>query len=243
MSDDKLVVGLEKRDVLRKGLAGLRKQGSVPGVIHKPGKPSVHVTANELEMLKAYAKAGKRQPVYLDMGGKNQLAIIKDVDFEPSKHKMRHVVFQSIKQNEKVTAEIPVVLVGEEIPAQKAGHMILPQLDMVKVEALPSDLPEKFEVDATKLAEVGDRLSVADLTVPSGVTILTEPEQSLAVVEMPKDQLAALAEEEEKAKAEAAAAGEGEKSEESESDQKAESEQSSEETSDKDAEKSDEKES
>lgn len=190
MSDEKIVVELTGRETLGKGLSKLRADGDVPAVIHVPGKSSIHVTGDYMALGKAYSKAGKRQPVHLKIDGKQRLAIIKDVDFEPTKHQLRHVVFQAIKQNEKVTAEIPVVLVGDDIPAEIAGHMVLPQLDAVQVEALPNDLPDKLEADATKLVEVGDRLTVADLKIPANVTLLTEPEQSLAVVEMPKDQLA-----------------------------------------------------
>ncbi len=190
MSDDKIAVELKEREVLGKGLAKLRADGNVPAVIHDRGKASMHVTGDYLKLSKAYAKAGKHHPVELKIGSKQRLAMIKDVDFEPTKHKMRHVVFQSIKQNEKVTADIPVILVGEEIPAEIAGHIVLPQLDTVQVEAFPKDLPDKLEADATKLVEVGDRLTVADLKIPTGVTILAEPEHSVAVVEMPKDQLA-----------------------------------------------------
>lgn len=143
-----------------------------------------------LVLLKTYNRAGKHHPVELKIDGKQQLALIKDADFDPKKHSLRHIVFQSIKQNEKTTAEVPVVLVGDEIPAEKKSLLILTQLDTVEVEALPRDLPDELTVDATKLEEVGDHLYVSDIKIPNGVVILTEAEASLAVVEMPKDQIA-----------------------------------------------------
>lgn len=143
-----------------------------------------------LKLTKVYSQAGKHHPVELKIGDKQKLALIKDVDFDPRKHQLRHVVFQAIKQNEKTTAEIPVVLVGEEIPAEKKSLLVLTQLDSVQVEALPRDLPDEVTVDATKLEEVGDHLYVSDIDVPNGVTILSDSEASLAVVEMPKDQIA-----------------------------------------------------
>ena len=221
MSDDKILVELAERDVLGKGLSRLRAEGEVPAVVHERGKPSLHVMGDYLKLAKAFSAAGKHHPVELKIGSKQQLALIKDVDIDPAKRRIRHVVFQAINQNEKVTAEIPVVLVGEEIPAEIAGHIVLPQLDTVQVEALPNDLPDKLEADATKLAEVGDRLTVADLKIPAGVTVLVEPEHSIAVVEMPKDQLA-----EANAAAEALAEESGkpaEEEEEAETEEKAES--------------------
>ena len=190
MSDESITLNLQERETLRKGLNKLRAGGTVPAVIHDHGKPSLHVMGDYLKMSKAYSRAGKHHPVELKIGGKQRLALIKNVDLDPRKHQLRHVVFQAIKQNEKVSAEIPVLLEGEEIPAEKKGLLVLTQLDVIQVEAFPKDLPDQFVVDATKLEEVGDRLHVSDIKIPEGVTILTEAEASLAVVEMPKDQAA-----------------------------------------------------
>lgn len=191
MSDDKIMVELKQRDIVRKGLAKLRSDGQVPGVIHDHGKPSAHVMGDARKLSKAYQQAGKHHPVQLKIDGKQRLALIKNVDFEPTKHTMRHVVFQSIKQNEAVEAEIPVVFKEDvEIPAEKAGLLVLKQLDHVQVKALPKDLPDQLVVDPSRLTEEGEHLTVADIAVPEGVEFITPPESTLAVVEMPKDQLA-----------------------------------------------------
>ena len=190
MSGQNIAVALDERTVIGKGLHQLRRDGLVPAVVHDHGKTSIHVSGDFAALSKVYATAGKHHPVELTIGSKHHLALIKHVDFEPTKHRMRHVVFQAIKQNETVSAEIPVVLIGEEIPAEKKSLLVLKQLDHVQVEALPKDLPDELTVDATTLEEVGDHLTVADLKVPSGVKVLTEPEMQIAIVEMPKDQIA-----------------------------------------------------
>ena len=188
MSQDVISVDLEERAVLRKGLQGLRASGKVPAVIHDHGNPSLHVMGDASVLGKVYSQAGKHHPVQLTVGKKEHLALIKYVDFEPVKHRMRHVVFQAIKQDEKVEAEIPVHVTGE-IPAVKAGLMVITGVDHVLVEALPKDLIDELTVDGGKLVEIGDKLHVSDIVVPSGVTILTEPEQSLAAVEETKAQM------------------------------------------------------
>lgn len=220
MSDDKIVVELKQREIVRKGLAKLRAGGQVPGVIHDHGKPSAHVMGDAQKLSKAYLQAGKHHPVQLKIDGRQQLALIKNVDFEPAKHTMRHVVFQSIKQNEAVEAEIPVVFKEDvEIPAEKAGLLVLKQLDHVQVKALPKDLPDQLVVDPSHLAEEGEHLTVADIAVPEGVEFITSLESTLAVVEMPRDQLA-----EAKAAAEALAEDAAKPAEEAEGSPEAESE-------------------
>ncbi len=206
MSQKDIKVELQERTVLRKGLHALRDEGRVPAVIHDHGKPSMHVMGDYMSLVKTYQQAGKHHAVQLTIDGKDHLAIIKDVHFEPKKHQMQHIVFQAIKQDQKIQTEVPVVLEGE-VPAEKAGLMIITNVMHVDVEAFPKDLPDQITVDATKLAEIGDKLHVSDLTVPSGVTILTEAETTIAVVEETKAQMSEESTEE-AAETEAAAEGE-----------------------------------
>ncbi len=193
---------LQERTVVRKKLATLRADGLVPAVIHNHGAASIYVMAPELELDKIYREAGKHHPLNLDVGEQKFLALIKDVHYHPAKRRMDHVVFQAIRRDEKVEAEVPIRLEGE-IPAEKVGLMVLHQLDHVEVEALPKDLIDEFKIDASKLAEIGDQITVADLVVPEGITILTEADHPIARVVETK---AMISEEELAAEAEAAAA-------------------------------------
>jgi large subunit ribosomal protein L25 len=112
------------------------------------------------------------------------MALIKTVEYDPKKNQLRHVVFGAVKANEKVTAEVPVQLVydegNESSPAERAGLVVLSQLDTVEVEALPKNLPDTLQVNGEKLLEVGDQLTVADIIAPADVVIKTEPEQVIA---------------------------------------------------------------
>ncbi len=183
---EEVLLELKKREVTGKAVKRLRKEGVVPAVIHDHGKASVHVEGDYMDILRAYQKAGKHHPISLKAGDKKFTALIRDVDFDPKKHQLRHVVFNAVKANEKVDAEVPVrirYVEGEEsTPAERAGLIVLHQLDVVEVEALPRDLPDVLEFDGEKLVEAGDSVTVADLIVPEGVTVKTEPTHPLATV-------------------------------------------------------------
>ena len=166
-------------------MRGLRRDGLVPAVIHDHGKPSIPVTAKYVDIEKVLREAGKHHPVDLNVGKENFLALIKDVDVHPTKRTLRHLVFQAIKTDETVEAEIPLHLEGD-IPAEKASLLVLKTLEHVTVEALPRNLPDALILDATSLVEVGDKLTVADIKVPEGVKVMAEPELMIAVVEEPK---------------------------------------------------------
>jgi large subunit ribosomal protein L25 len=150
-------------------------------------------------------------PVKLDqrtvVGSDKYLALIKDAHFDPVKRRLQHVVFQAIRQDEKVEAEVPIRIDGE-IPAEKIGLMVLRQLDEVEIEALPKHLPDELVVSAEALAELHDKITVGDLDVPDGVTILTDPEHPIATVVETRAQMAEeAAPETEEAEAEEGAEG------------------------------------
>jgi large subunit ribosomal protein L25 len=192
MSNDTISLKLTERTEMGKAVKTLRRNGFVPANIYERGHESVAVSAPFVELTKVYHQAGKHHPVELDVAGKKYLAMIKDVDTDPLKGWVRHIAFHAINKNETVTAEIPVHVVGE-IPAERVSLLVLHPIDMVEVEALPANLPDELTVDGTKLVEVGDKLTVGDIVAPNGVTILTDPDHAVAVVEEPKDQIAEAA--------------------------------------------------
>jgi large subunit ribosomal protein L25 len=195
MSDQDISLVLQERETLGKGLNKLRNQGLVPAVIHDHGKPSTHVMGEYGTIAKVYASAGKHHPVEITIGSKKNIAIIKDVHYDPVKHRVEHVVFQAIRQDEKVETEVPIKFIGD-IPAEKAGLMVITHLSSVETEALPKNLPDEIQLNVEKLIEIGDKLTVADLIIPANVTILTEPETLIISVEETKAQLSEESEEE-----------------------------------------------
>lgn len=195
MSGQDILLSVEDRTVQGKAVKHLRRDGMIPAVIHDHGQPSKVIMAPFADIWKAYQQAGKHHPLTLSLGSDKYMTIIKDVDFDPKKQQLRHVVFNAIKQDEKVETEVPVHLVGE-IPAEKASLLVIRQLDHVVIEALPKDLIDSLEVDASGLTEIGDKVHVSDIVVPSGVTILTELEHPIATVEETKAQISEEAEEE-----------------------------------------------
>ena len=220
MSNEDITISAKKREVLGKQVKQLRNEGQTPAVIHERGKDSLHVAVDSREFKKVFSAAGKHHAIKLDLDGKKYTTLLKDVVFAPARTDILHVVFQAIKEDEKVTAEIPVKL-SDEIPAERASLLVLKSLDHIVVEALPKDLIDSIEVDASTLAEVGDKLHVSDIKLPSTITLKTDLEQTIATVEMPKDQIAeADAALEEQKAADAADEGEGGEGESAEGEEK-----------------------
>lgn len=189
MTQEKIELTLEARDITGKAVKQLRTTGVIPAVIHDHGKDSILVQGDRQVVLKAYLKAGKHHPIALKANGKNYTALIKTIDFEPKKHTLRHVVFGAVKANEKVEAEIPVhpryAEGNEASPAERSGYLVISNVSTVIVDAIATNLPDELTYDAEKLVEVGDHVTVAELKIPDGVELKTDPGTVIATVYEP----------------------------------------------------------
>lgn len=186
MSDETIHLEVETRTTTGKAVKQLRNQGLVPAVIHNHGKDSILVQAPYLPMRQVYQKAGKHHPVNITAGAHTYLALIKAATFEPKKNQLTHLVFNAVKRNQKVEAEVPLkpwyAEGNESTPAERTSLIVLEQLNAVTVRAVPDKIPAALEYDAEKLVAVGDQVTVADLIVPEGVEIIDELEHPVATV-------------------------------------------------------------
>ncbi|HVC36465.1 MAG TPA: 50S ribosomal protein L25 [Candidatus Dormibacteraeota bacterium] len=186
MSQDSISLTLEPREVTGKQVKHLRKAGTVPAVIHDHGRTSVIVQGNYAAVFKVWQQAGKHHPVDVKAGDKSFTALIKSAEFDPKKHQLAHIVFNAVNVNEEVEAEIPIHPRFDEgneaTPAERAGLLVLSQLEAVLVKATPRNLPDALYYDAEKLVEIGDHATVGDLLVPEGVSIETDLKHTIATV-------------------------------------------------------------
>lgn len=173
---------LTKRDAHGKKVAVLRKGGFVPSVVYGGHDEPVSTQSADIETTKVIKEAGKHTPVHLTIDGKKKLAIIKSIEIDPVKHRLVHVSFHAIKQNDVITTEVPIVLVGEgESAAEKAGLIVLQAIESVEVKAKPANLPESLEVSIVNLTTDEDKITLHDITLPEGVEY-ADVEQDLDLV-------------------------------------------------------------
>lgn len=170
---DKINLKLDARELQGKKVKLLRQDGIVPAVVYGAGVEPMNVQAAQNILEKVIKDAGKHTPVHLTIGSKKKIAMIKDVDLEPVRAQVRHVSFHAVKQNEPVTAEVPIHLVGQgESEAEKAGLIILQAVDSIEVKALPLDLPDALELSIIDLKEAGEQVTLGDITLPENVSFI-----------------------------------------------------------------------
>ncbi|MDQ1609082.1 MAG: large subunit ribosomal protein [Microbacteriaceae bacterium] len=198
MADDNKVIA-EARDSFGKGAARkIRAAGKIPAVIYGHGTDPQHVTlpAHQVGLILRKANA----VLELDIAGKSQLALVKDVQKDPVLQIIEHLDLIVIRQGEKVHVDVPVHVIGESAPGTVAD------LDakslLLEVEA--THIPESVSIDITD-AEAGTHVLAKDVTLPAGATLLTDEDTLVVAISVPAAQ--DLGEEPE---AEEAAAGAGE---------------------------------
>ena len=193
MAEHKLA--LEKREITGKKLKALRDKGFIPSVVYG-GKEPVLAASEYVPTEKVLEKAGYHSPIDLDIAGKKQLAIIKDVHIDPVSRRIVNIEFQAIKANEVVEATTPIVIVNyEESEASKIYHFEMNQaMEEIDIKAKPADLPNELTIDAANLKDVDDKITLADLVLPSGVELANkelEKEQVIASLYDPAAEAAA----------------------------------------------------
>jgi large subunit ribosomal protein L25 len=159
------------------------------------------VPSRELQHILASA-TGANTLINLDLGGKQELVLARQIGRHPVRHSLVHVDFVRVRRDQAVAAEVPVHVTGEA-QGVKDGGLLEQTVFTLSIEAKPADVPAAIEVDVSGLA-IGDHITVADLKLPAGVVTTQDPGELVAHVVQPRG--LALPEEIEAAEAEAAAA-------------------------------------
>jgi large subunit ribosomal protein L25 len=183
----------------------LRHAGKIPGVVYGHGNEPVPVAVDARRLRNVLSTdAGLNVLLNLDLGGRSELAITKDVQRHPVRNTVTHVDFLVVRRDEVVTTDVPVVLVGEATGVLKADGVLSHELLSLTVHSVPTSIPNNIEVDVSELT-VGDAVRVGDLALPEGVSTDIDPDTVVVIGQPPQVSAADLVTEEE-----AAAAAEGE---------------------------------
>ncbi len=199
------------RDVQGKKTRFLRRKGLTPANIYGANMASTAIQIESPVLRKLVSRAGRNVLVTVDIKGENSpyTTFIREVQRHPVTGDLVHVDFYKIDLTQSIRSQIPVVLTGES-PAERLSKGTAAQYLMnLEVEALPRDLPREITVDISQLAEINQAIRVADLSLSSAVTILSDPDQLIVRINP-------LREEEVEEKVEAAAVAEAAPAEEEE---------------------------
>ena len=168
----------------------LRGQGLVPAIVYKKGEETISLKIEQKDLLKAlHTEAGENVIIKLHVDGikkrKERTVVLKEIQKNPIKDYLLHVDFQEISLTEALKVKVPLAGKGEAIGVKQDGGVLQHVLWEAEVECLPTNIPEKIEIDISNL-KIGDSIHVKDIQAPEGVKILDDPEAVAFTVEHPK---------------------------------------------------------
>jgi large subunit ribosomal protein L25 len=170
-----------------KGAArSLRSAGKVPAIIygHAREPQSLAVPTRELEKLLERVTA-ESTVIELNVDGTIARTLIREIQRHPFKKQILHVDFQELVAGEKVSVNVPILLVGTPEGVRNSGGILSQVMSELTILVDPVNIPRRIEADVTDIA-IGHSLHVSDLTVPEGIEILDDADTTVAVVSAPK---------------------------------------------------------
>ena len=169
----------------------LRTRGAVPAVFYGPKEKATAISIDARKLQHVWREAGETTIVTLKGVGEDKDTLIHDAQFHPVTGSMLHADFYVLEKGKKITISVPLEFDGVA-PAEKAGHVIVKALHEVEIEVAPQELPHHLSVDLTALANVGDHITAADITLPPSASLITSKDEIVASVTEFKEEAAEI---------------------------------------------------
>ena len=185
---EKIELTVLERTSLGSGASGrYRRQGKIPAILYGHGDPK-SLLVDELSIGKILKKhGGKNAILSLKVGSEEETAIIRDIQRASISRKMLHIDFQRISLTERITANIPIEIIGAS-EAVKEGGILITMMHLIEVECLPMEIPDSIKADISVLKAIGDSIHASQLLLPEGVILKTSPTAAVVTVQPPEEE-------------------------------------------------------
>ena len=197
MTTSAVQLELQPRELLGKKVGRLRRAGIIPVHLYGPGIESRALQCAARQLIPILAAAGASSPISVSIEGEtgSHLAFAREIQWDPTRDTVLHVDLLAADAARPVTAQVSVVLTGEAPGAVRSGGNVTQLLLAIEVSALPLDMPAQADVDLAALDTVDSVLRAGDIRLPPGAAMLTDPEEMVARIDVPRGAVGVEAEE------------------------------------------------
>ncbi|MEX2145191.1 MAG: 50S ribosomal protein L25 [Candidatus Spechtbacterales bacterium] len=186
-----LTLKLKKREIKDKA-KNILKTGSVPGVVYGPKMSPEPVSVDKKRFFDTYKKAGETTLISLDFGDdekeKDHVVLIREVQKHPVSGNFTHVDFYELPMDQEIEISVPVISINEAPAVKQEGGVLVHNLHEIDIKALPKNLIHEITVDLSVLENIGDAILVKDLGITNEVEILADSEETVFLVEEPREE-------------------------------------------------------
>lgn len=178
---ESVVLKASKRTVTGKQVKQIRRAGQLPAVIYGAGFNSTPVSLDAHECSLILPKLTASSLISIELDGKIIPVLMRQTQKNYIRNEYTHIDFLALDLKQKITATVVLHLDGVAPAVKDFQAAIIHQMESIEVEALPTDLPESITVDISSLRNIGDSITVKDLNVNKNVTVLSDPEDMVAI--------------------------------------------------------------
>lgn len=167
MTNQTTKLAVKPRELTGKKVKKLRRENIIPANIFGNKIKSQNIQVDEKEFLAAYKVAGETSIIELSVEGNKDTksVLVSNLHVHPVSGNVLHIDFHQVDLKEKVTATVPIELIGESPAVKELGGVLFSPISELEVTALPTEIPSKIELDVSTLVEIGDTLTLKDLKI------------------------------------------------------------------------------
>ena len=178
---EQVVLKATKREVIGKQVKAMRREGKLPAVIYGRHTDPISIALDAHNASLVLGRLTSSSLVTIELDGTQYPTLVREKQRDYIKNRLLHVDFLVVSLDETITASVRLNYIGVSVAVKDFDAVLVHNLDQVQVECLPGDLPEQIDVDISVLARPGESIRVKDLRVSDKVTVLDDPETTVAV--------------------------------------------------------------
>ena len=188
MTTSAVQLELQPRELMGKKVGRLRRAGIIPVHLYGPGIESRALQCAARQLIPILAAAGASSPISVSIEGEqgSHLAFAREIQWDPTRDTVLHVDLLAADVSRAVTAQVNIVFVGEAPGAVRTGGNVSQLLFSIDVSALPLDMPAQAEVELAVMTSDDSVIRAGDIPLPPEVILLTDPEEMVARIDVPR---------------------------------------------------------
>lgn len=185
---EKIVIKATKRDVTGKQVKALRRAGQLPAVIYGRHVEPIAVSLEAHTAGLVFSKITSSTLVTIDVEGMEYAALVRERQRDYIKGVLTHIDFLALDLTEKIRTKVQLVFSGVSSAVKDYSAVLVHRIEAFEVECLPTDLPERINVDLSSIKEIGNSVRVRDIPLPENVVVLADEDDIVVIAALAKEE-------------------------------------------------------
>jgi len=178
----KIELQAKVRSAIGKGLFALRSAGKIPAIVYGPGIEAIPIELDAKVATQALNTLTGSTLVNLEIDKKSYSVLLRDMQRDSIRRTILHVDFYAVPTDRAIRVRVPLQFTGVSIAVTDFSGILVHPVTDLEVECLPKDLVSGISVDLAPLEKIGDSISIKEITLPPGIRVLMDPDETVVTV-------------------------------------------------------------